>query len=329
MSREHVASEMRKNLGNDPRLTEHLIPEFALGCRRMTPGSDYLQSLRRSNVEVITDSAVEFTTDGIVDESGKETKVDVIICATGFDVTKPSYKIIGREGRVLGDEWAEFPKGYLSIMADGFPNLFCKSSSVSLFDLHGNAHFLAHSAPSLFTRFLFLLSSFPPVSSRACRMLIHVFIDFIGPNGPASHGSLLPVIEWHTRYMFKIITHMQRTSIKCLVPKAAAIADSYVHTHELLKRTAWSSSCNSWFKAGKKHGPVTAIWPGSRMHYFAAMKEPRYEDFDVEYCGNRFAFMGNGYTDAELDPEGNALWYFDVLKKELEEGKKAFYDLSS
>lgn len=159
MSREHVASEMRKNLGNDPRLTEHLIPEFALGCRRMTPGSDYLQSLRRSNVEVITDSAVEFTPDGIVDESGKETKVDVIICATGFDVTKPSYKIIGREGRVLGDEWAEFPKGYLSIMADGFPNLFCKSSSVSLFDLHGNARFLVHSASSLFTRFPFLLSA--------------------------------------------------------------------------------------------------------------------------------------------------------------------------
>ena len=118
---------MRKKLGNDPRLTKRLVPEFALGCRRMTPGSDYLQSLRRDNVEVITDSAVEFTANGIVDQSGTETKVDVIICATGFDVTRPSYNIIGRDGRNLGEEWAEFPKGYLSIMNDGFPNLFCKS----------------------------------------------------------------------------------------------------------------------------------------------------------------------------------------------------------
>ena len=130
-SREHVAASMRKKLGNDPRLTARLIPEFALGCRRMTPGSDYLQSLRRDNVEVITDSVVEFTADGVVDESGTETKVDVIICATGFDVTRPSYDIIGRRGLNLGEEWADFPKGYLSIMADGFPNMFCEPPDLS------------------------------------------------------------------------------------------------------------------------------------------------------------------------------------------------------
>lgn len=122
---------------------------------------------------------------------------------------------------------------------------------------------------------------------------------------------------------------MQRTSIKCLAPKRAAIEDSYVHTHELLKRTAWSSTCSSWFKNGKTHGPVTAIWPGSRLHYFESLKEPRYEDFDIEYLGNRFAYMGNGYTDAELEAEGNPVWYFDILRKELEAGRAAFWSLES
>ena len=294
-SREYVAASMRKKLGDDPHLTERLIPEFALGCRRMTPGSDYLQSLRRDNVEPITASAVEFTAHGILDESGRETEVDVIICATGFDVTRPSYEIIGRSGRNLGEEWAEFPKGYLSIMNDGFPNMFCKSTWLPQFIV-------------------------------SC-LLTNVLLDWIGPNGPASHGSILPVIEWHTRYMFKIITHMQRTSIKCLAPRRAAIDDSYEHTHELLKRTAWSSSCRSWFKNGKKHGPVTAIWPGSRLHYFESLKEPRYEDFDIEYLGNRFAYMGNGYTDAELQDGVNPVWYFDILRKELEAGKAAFWSL--
>ena len=129
--------------------------------------------------------------------------------------------------------------------------------------------------------------------------------------------------------MFKVITHMQRTSIKCLAPKRVAIEDSYVHTHELLKRTAWSSTCSSWFKNGKKHGPVTAIWPGSRLHYFESLKEPRYEDFDIEYLGNRFAYMGNGYTYAELEAEANPVWYFDVLRKELEAGTNAFCSLES
>jgi hypothetical protein len=26
-----------------------------------------------------------------------------------------------------------------------------------------------------------------------------------------------------------------------------------------VERTAWSSTCSSWFKNGEKHGPVTAI----------------------------------------------------------------------
>lgn len=125
-SREFVATSMKDKLGNNPRLVETLVPNFALGCRRMTPGSDYLQSLTRSNVEVITSSATALTEDGIIDESGKETKADVIICATGFEVAKPPYEIIGRNSRELGHEWAELPKAYMSIMQDGFPNLFCE-----------------------------------------------------------------------------------------------------------------------------------------------------------------------------------------------------------
>lgn len=148
--------------------------------------------------------------------------------------------------------------------------------------------------------------------------------DFIGPNGPASHGSLLPIIEWSTRYMFQLITHIQRTSISSLSPRATASADLSTHTHELLKRTAWSTPCSSWFKSGRTHGPVTAIWPGSRLHWFEAMKEPRLEDFDVVYCANRFAYLGNGYTEEELDERGNAVWYFDVLRKELELGTRAY-----
>ena len=129
--------------------------------------------------------------------------------------------------------------------------------------------------------------------------------------------------------MFKVISHMQRTSIKCLSPSRKAIDELQIHTHELLKRTAWSSPCSSWFKNGKKHGPVTAIWPGSRLHYFEIMKEPRFEDFDIEYFGNRFAYMGNGFTSTELSENGNAVWYFDILDREHARGTKAFWDVEA
>lgn len=122
---------------------------------------------------------------------------------------------------------------------------------------------------------------------------------------------------------------MQRTSIKSLSPSVKASEDLYIHTHQLLKRTAWSSACSSWFKGGKQHGPVTAIWLGSWMHYFEMLKEPRYEDFDIQYDGNNpFAYLGNGFTETELDAEGNAVWYLDILGKKLKQGQHAFAALS-
>jgi hypothetical protein len=116
---------------------------------------------------------------------------------------------------------------------------------------------------------------------------------------------------------------MQRTLIKCLAPKRATIEDSHVHTQELLKRTAWSSACSSWFKNGKK-APVTAIWPGSRPHYFESLKEPRCEDFDIEYLGNRFAYMGNGYTYAELEAEGTWTGILTFCERNLRRGEMLF-----
>lgn len=109
-----------------------------------------------------------------------------------------------------------------------------------------------------------------------------------------------------------MIEKYQIENIKSFEPKPEAIRDLYNHTHELMKRLVWSSACRSWFKNGKIHGPVTAIYPGSRLHFFEVLKNVRWEDFDLEYRSeNRFQFMGNGYTNTEVDPDGDPVWYFD------------------
>ena len=105
---------------------------------------------------------------------------------------------------------------------------------------------------------------------------------------------------------------MQSEDIKAFDPKKEAVEDFFNHTHELMKRTAWSSACRSWFKNGKIHGPAIAIWAGSRLHYFEALKEVRYEDYNITYrSNNRYQYLGNGYTAEELNPNGNPVWYFD------------------
>ena len=260
-SRELVADIMSEQLGHDEKLTRQMIPPFALGCRRMTPGSGYLQSLRAPNVEVVNSSAVRLTEDGIIDESGVERKVDVVVCATGFDTSfTPHFEVTGRNGAEIHEQFGDFPKGYLGITAPNFPNLFL----------------------------------------------------LVGPNSPASHSSLLPILEWYTRYIFQMVDKLQTEDIKAYEPKQGAVKDLYNHTHELMKRLAWSSACRSWFKNGRTHGPVTAIYPGSRLHFFELLKTPRYEDYEITYkTENRFQFMGNGYTETEIDVNGDPVWYFD------------------
>lgn len=128
LSREYVKEDMATKLGRDPHLMSRLIPDFALGCRRMTPGSSYLQSLRKENVQVVTEGVVALTKDGVVDAAGNHTPVDVIVCATRFNIALPRYAIYGKGGRRLEEEFGDFPKGYLSIMAGSMPNLYRECS---------------------------------------------------------------------------------------------------------------------------------------------------------------------------------------------------------
>ncbi|KAJ6143406.1 monooxygenase [Penicillium samsonianum] len=260
ISRELIADIMKERLG-DEKLAENLVPEFALGCRRMTPGSGYLESLSKENVEVIHKSVVRLTEVGVVDEDGFEHKVDAVICATGFETSfAPQFTVIGRKGANIKEQFGDFPQGYLGISTANFPNMF-------------------------------LLA---------------------GPNCPSSHSSILPIMEWYTRYIFQMIEKMQTENIKSFEVKEDAVKDLYDHTHELMKRLVWSSPCRSWFKNGKIHGPVTAIYPGSRLHFFEMLKNVRWEDYKLEYKGaNRFQFMGNGFTHCESSVEGDPVWYFD------------------
>jgi cation diffusion facilitator CzcD-associated flavoprotein CzcO len=126
-SRSSTVDMMTKQLNGDPVLTKRMIPDFALGCRRMTPGSGYLQSLTKENVETVHKSVVRLTETGIVDESGTEHEVDVVICATGFDTSfTPHFQLTGRHGANIQEQFGDLPIGYLGITVDNFPNFFSK-----------------------------------------------------------------------------------------------------------------------------------------------------------------------------------------------------------
>jgi len=81
------------------------------------------------------------------------------------------------------------------------------------------------------------------------------------------------------------------------------------HKDNYMKRTVWETNCRSWYKNGSITGKVTALWPGSSLHYLEALLQPRYEDWDFTYTGNRFSYLGNGFSQTEMDRTADWSYY--------------------
>ncbi|KAJ5370220.1 uncharacterized protein N7496_006312 [Penicillium cataractarum] len=116
--------KMEDALGGNPELIQRLVPEFNVGCRRLTPGDGYLDALHEKNVRVELTPISRITETGIATENGPE-DYDLIVCATGFDVSfRPSWNLVGRNGVKLSDAWKVEPKGYFGMCAADMPNYF-------------------------------------------------------------------------------------------------------------------------------------------------------------------------------------------------------------
>jgi cation diffusion facilitator CzcD-associated flavoprotein CzcO len=128
-----LSQYMMAGLGGDRTLMEALIPNFAVGCRRLTPAIGYLECLTAKNVRLVTDPIAEIVENGIKSSTDEIIEVDTLICATGFDVGFcPRFPIIGREGN-LQDLWRDnLPRAYMSSSIPGFPNYFSESTTTSL-----------------------------------------------------------------------------------------------------------------------------------------------------------------------------------------------------
>ncbi|KAK8023756.1 hypothetical protein PG993_011822 [Apiospora rasikravindrae] len=236
---------------------DKLIPDFPFGCRRLTPGVGYLESLTKPNVTVARGGGVvRMTPEGCVTADGKEWPLDVLICATGFDTTfRPRFPIIGRGGRSMAEEWSETaltkpttaptngngstttseggrgPETYLSLAAHGYPNYFM----------------------------------------------------FLGPNCPIGNGPIIILIELAGEYMAHFLNRWQKQGpgLASFEPKRAAVADFMAHKDAFMDARAVWSKCESWYRS-RATGRVTALWPGSVPHYMEALSEPRYDDYETE-----------------------------------------------
>jgi 4-hydroxyacetophenone monooxygenase len=108
-------------------LLSKVLPDYPPFGKRILLDNGWYASLRRDNVELVTEGVAAVRTHGLSTESGVEHEFDVIIWATGFEAAKflQSIDVYGCGGVRLRDIWEEDnPRAYLGVGVPEFPNFF-------------------------------------------------------------------------------------------------------------------------------------------------------------------------------------------------------------
>jgi cation diffusion facilitator CzcD-associated flavoprotein CzcO len=120
--RKELLSAVRAHLGGEYDLDTHFTPRYRPWRQRIAfiPEGDFLEAIRAGKASVVTDEIESFTENGILLKSGKSLEADIIITATGFNLSvlgDIEFSIDG-EPLVFSDTVT-----YRGMMFTGVPNL--------------------------------------------------------------------------------------------------------------------------------------------------------------------------------------------------------------
>ena len=124
--RELFAGWIERHLGDDEELRAKVMPTYPPAAKRMLQDNgSWLRCLKQPHVERITDAIAEIEEGAVRTATGRY-EADVIILATGFQISEPlaPMEIVGRDGIPLAKVWDGRPAAYAGITVPGFPNFF-------------------------------------------------------------------------------------------------------------------------------------------------------------------------------------------------------------
>lgn len=81
---------MAQRLNHHPELCKKLIPDWEVGCRRITPGVGYLESFLLPNVSLTQSAITRISNNAIITADGEEYEVD----ASEFRSSSKFYKFL-------------------------------------------------------------------------------------------------------------------------------------------------------------------------------------------------------------------------------------------
>jgi 4-hydroxyacetophenone monooxygenase len=125
--RQFLTKYITAELGDRTDLLDKCIPAYPPYGKRPLLDAGWFRTVRRDDVELVTDRVARISPVGVVTEAGEEIPADVLVLATGFqnlNLLAP-IEVRGRSGRTLRETWGEDDAtAHLGITVPDFPNFF-------------------------------------------------------------------------------------------------------------------------------------------------------------------------------------------------------------
>jgi cation diffusion facilitator CzcD-associated flavoprotein CzcO len=161
-----------------PDLQKSVTPTYGYFGKRPIKDSNFYPALLRDDVELIPHPVVRVTPTGIVDDTGTEHQIDVLVMATGFQGSNylAQLPVTGPGGRTLHEAWNGEPEAFLGITVPGFPNFFMlygpnTNSPVVLFHLEQQSQYVVRALKRMLAHGATAVESRRPVHDRYNRWL--------------------------------------------------------------------------------------------------------------------------------------------------------------
>ncbi|OBC17526.1 hypothetical protein A5784_24180 [Mycobacterium sp. 852013-50091_SCH5140682] len=142
--RQQMTQHIHEIVGDRSDLIAKCVPTYPPYSKRILLDNGWYEMLLKPNVHLETQRITKIEPSGVRTEAGTVTDADVLVLATGFDVSRSAARlhIVGHDKTRLEDVWAKGIGAYLGIAVHGFPNFFM---------VQGPTTGLAHGGSVIFT----------------------------------------------------------------------------------------------------------------------------------------------------------------------------------
>jgi 4-hydroxyacetophenone monooxygenase len=143
--REVFTRYIKEQLADRPDLLDKVTPTFPPFGKRMLLDNGWYKTLTKPHVTLIDGPVARVEGKKVYGNDGEAHEADVLIVATGYDVTRflSPVEVIGRGGLTIRDAWDDDDsRAYLGTVVPEFPNLFM---------LYGPNTALGHGGSFIFT----------------------------------------------------------------------------------------------------------------------------------------------------------------------------------